>query len=125
MTVILLNRSEGDNLSAVLAGGWHWPAFELAAWEQLTGLGIALGLLALFSSRFNFEHPFLRWLSDRSFGVYLLHTPVLIAFTQLFRPLEESLNPLLLTAFLSVIGLITSFIIADLARRVPVLKNIL
>ena len=124
IAVVYLNRSLGDSLSEALGGGLHWPAFELAAWEQLTGLGIALGLLALFSSRFNIESRTLRWLSDRSFGVYLLHTPVLIAFTLWFRPLEASVNPLALAALLSVVGLLVGFGIADVARRVPGLRAI-
>lgn len=125
LAIVVFNRSLGDKFSEAISGGWHWPAFELVAWEQLSGLGIALGLLALFSSRFNFEHPFLRWLSDRSFGVYLLHTPVLIAFTLWFLPLEASVSPLLLAALLSVVGLTISLVIADIAKRVPVLKAIL
>jgi len=125
ISVVVFNQTLGDKFSEAISGGVHWPAFELVAWEQLSGLGIALGLLALFSSRFNFEHPALRWLSDRSFGVYLLHTPVLIAFTLWFRPLEASVNPLLLAALLSVVGLATSFVIADIAKRVPGLRALI
>jgi len=122
LAILFLNRPLGAKLFEVISGGWHWPAFELAAWEQLSGLGIALGLLAWFSSRFNDENRALRWLSDRAFGVYLFHTPVLIAFTLWLRPLEASVNPLILAALLSIVGLIISFGIADVARRVPVLR---
>ena len=124
LAVVYLNLSLGDKLSEAIGGGLRWPAFELAAWEQLSGLGIALGLLALFSSRFNIESHPIRWLSDRSFGVYLFHTPVLIAFTLWFRPLEASVHPLALAAMLSVAGLLVGFGIADVARRIPVLRAI-
>lgn len=110
-----------DGLGVYL-GGWHWPALGEAAWEQFAGLGFSLGLLALFSQRLNRDHPAWRWLSDRSFGVYLLHAPVLVALMMLYRPLPQ--NPYFLSALLTVSGLGVSFMLADLARRIPGLRAI-
>ena len=104
-------------------GGAHWQAFGLALWEQLAGLGLALGSLALFSRRCNTDSPALRWLADRSFGVYVLHAPVLIALAMLFRALPYHLYGLV--ALLTVTGLAVSYAFADLARRIPGLKSIL
>ncbi|MDI1321043.1 MAG: acyltransferase family protein [bacterium] len=104
-------------------GGWHWQAFGFALWEQLAGVGLSLGLLALFSRKLNFENPKLRWLADRSFGVYVLHAPVIIALAMLFRSLPQ--NMYVLAALLTVSGLAASFILADLARRLPGLRAIL
>jgi fucose 4-O-acetylase-like acetyltransferase len=104
-------------------GGWHWQSLALSFWEQLTGLGLALGLLAYFSRRMNRESPVSRWLADRSFGVYLLHAPVLVALMMAFRSLPQ--NPLPLAGLLTVTGLVVSFALADLARRVPGLRAIL
>ena len=104
-------------------GGWHWQAFGLAVWEQLTGCGLALGMLALFSRRMNRESAALRWLSDRSFAVYVLHPPVLVALTMAYRTLPQ--NPILLAALLTVSGVAVSFVLADGARRMPGLRAIL
>ncbi len=104
-------------------GGWRWQAFGYAMWEQLAGVGLSLGLLALFSHRFNFEQPRLRWLADRSFAVYCLHAPVIIALAMLFRALPQ--NMYVLVALLTVTGLTFSFILADIARRLPGLRRIL
>jgi peptidoglycan/LPS O-acetylase OafA/YrhL len=104
-------------------GGWHWQALALAFWEQLTGLGLSLGLLALFSRRFNRDGPILRWLADRSFAVYVLHAPVLIALMMAFRSLPQI--PLALAVLLTLTGLAVSYALADLARRVPGLRAIL
>jgi glucan biosynthesis protein C len=101
----------------------HWQAFGLALWEQLTGLGLALGALALFSRKFATDSGVLRWLGDRSFGVYVLHAPVLIALATLFRSLPHSLYGLV--ALLTVAGLLVSYGLADLARRIPGLRAIL
>ncbi len=104
-------------------GGAHWQSFGLALWEQLAGLGLALGALALFSRRCNTDSPALRWLADRSFGVYVLHAPVLIALAMLYRALPYHLYGLV--ALLTVTGLAVSYAFADLARRIPGLKSIL
>src|SRR5437899_2307931 len=45
-------------------GGWNARAFALGAWEQLAGLGIALGLLAWFQPRVNFAGRVATWLSE-------------------------------------------------------------
>jgi peptidoglycan/LPS O-acetylase OafA/YrhL len=104
-------------------GGAHWQALGLALWEQLTGLGLALGALALFSQRCNTDSRTRRWLADRSFGVYVLHAPVLVALAMIFRSLPYHLYGLV--ALLTVTGLAASYALADLARRTPGLRNIL
>lgn len=104
-------------------GGAHWQAFGLAVWEQLTGLGLAVGALALFARRFDTDSRPLRWLADRSFAVYVLHAPVLVALAMLFRVLPYQLYGLVV--LLTVTGLAISYALADLARRVPGLRAIL
>lgn len=103
-------------------GGWNVRAFAAAMWEQFSGVGWSLGLLAVFSRKLNFERPWLRWLADRSFGVYLFHAPILVALTMLFRALPQ--NMYLLVALLTVTGWIASFIVADVAKRIPGLRAI-
>jgi peptidoglycan/LPS O-acetylase OafA/YrhL len=107
----------------IFFGGARWQAFGLAVWEQLTGLGLGVGTLALFSRRANHDTRLLRWLADRSFGVYVLHAPVLVALTILFRPLPYHLYGLVL--LLTLTGLVASYVLADLARRIPGLRSIL
>ena len=104
-------------------GGWHWQALSLALWEQLTGVGMSVGLLALFSRIMNRETPLLRWLSDRAFGVYVLHPPILVALTMAYRSLPH--DPILLTALLTVTGLAASFAVSAIAHRTPGLRSIL
>ena len=105
------------------AGGWHVRAFALAAWEQFAGLGLALGLLAWLYKRGNAAGRVATWLSDRAFAVYLLHAPILVALTPWLRPGVG--NPLVGAGLLTVTGLLASFAVADLARRVPGLRKII
>ncbi len=121
LTIMVLGTRGGQPLEFFF-GGWHWQALALALWEQLAGVGLSLGLLALFSAKLNFETPFLRWLSERSFGVYVFHAPLLVALTMLYRSFPP--NPYLLAALLTVTGLIASYVVADVARRIPGLRAI-
>jgi len=105
------------------SGGWNVRAFALVAWEQFTGLGLALGSMAWFHKRCNSAGRVATWLSERAFAVYLLHAPVLVALTLLIRP--AAINPLVGAGLLTVTGLAASFAVADVVRRVPGLRKIL
>jgi glucan biosynthesis protein C len=104
-------------------GGLTPQSLGLATWEQLTGLGLALGVLSWFSRRLDRTTPFLTWLGDRAFGVYVFHAPVLIALTIAIR--SAGLNPFALAAVLTVTTLVATYALADLARRLPGLRSIL
>lgn len=106
-------------------GGWHAQALGLAAWEQFAGVGLGLGALAWFARKFDRDTPVLRWLGDRSFAVYVLHAPVLVALTMAFAPLEPAAGPFVMAGLLTVAGLAVSYLLGDLARRVPGLRSIL
>jgi peptidoglycan/LPS O-acetylase OafA/YrhL len=118
---LMMASGTKDGIAAYF-GGWHWQAFGLAAWEQFSGVGLSLGLLALFSQRFDRARPALRWLADRSFGVYLFHAPILVGLMMLFRSLPQNLY--FLVALLTAAGLCASFAVADIARRIPGLRAI-
>lgn len=104
-------------------GGWHWQALGFALWEQFAGVGLSLGALALFSRKANVDGPRVRWLAERSFGVYLVHAPVLVALAMLLHPWPQ--NTYILVAALTLMGLIASIVIADLIRRLPAFRAIL
>lgn len=123
LLLIIAAQSDGDEGIKHLMGGLHGWALAFAVWEQLTGLGLALGLMAVFSRWLNYDVTFLRRCSDRSFGIYVLHTPVLIALTMAFRSVEAVLHPYLLTALVAIGGLLISYGLADIATRTPVLRR--
>ncbi|MEO6005029.1 MAG: acyltransferase family protein [Opitutus sp.] len=120
LTIMMIGGRSGHE---PFTGGWRWQAAAYALWEQCTGLGLSLGLMSWLSRRLNRDGPVLRWLSDRCFAVYVLHAPVLVALMIFFRALPQ--NAYALALLLTVTGLIASFAIADLARRLPGLRAIL
>jgi len=122
-TMVIVGGPPPESGPNLYTGGWNWRAFALAAWEQFTGLALALGLLAWSNRRCNYSGRVARWLSGRSFAVYMLHAPVLVALTPLIRP--AVVNPFVGAALLTLSGLVMSFLAAEVARRVPGLKQIL
>jgi len=103
-------------------GGANWRAFGLALWEQLAGLGLGLGMLALFRRRWTQAGRVARWLSDRSFGVYVLHAPVLVALTPLLRPLDA--GPFAKALLLTLLGVGATLAAAEIAHRLPGLRGV-
>jgi len=99
-------------------GGFGVRSLGLCAWEQLAGLGLGLGALSFCARRLDRATPLSLWLSGRSFGVYLFHPVVLVLLTLGLRKVGW-VNPFLNTALLTATGLVASFGVADLARRVP------
>ncbi|HWA09446.1 MAG TPA: acyltransferase family protein [Opitutaceae bacterium] len=120
--IALIRVGEAERTTLPFIGGWHWEAAALALWEQFAGMGLSLGLLAFTCQILNGEIAILRWLSDRSFSVYLLHPPILIGLYMLAA--KFSWNPMVLAALLSLAALACSFAVADIARRIPGLRRI-
>lgn len=120
--LIAILAAGGSGGPEPFVGGWHWPAFALAMWEQACGVGLALGVMAWFSARMNRVTNTGRWLSERSFAVYVLHPPVVVALTMAFWNRWE--NPYGMAALLTVTGWLGSFLIADLARRLPLVRRL-
>jgi hypothetical protein len=107
----------GEHGPILYFGGWNAQAFGAALWEQLTGVDLALGMMAWFSRKFAHDGPIWRWMADRSFAAYVFHPPILVSLTLLFRtiPFGQLAHIVLLT----VAGLALSFAVADVAKRIP------
>ncbi len=107
-------------ISRDFAGGWNPTALAFAAWEQLAGLGLGLGALAFCSGKLDVSTPLSRWLSDRSFGVYLFHPPLLILITVAMRPFTA--DAFFKVSLLTAACLGASYLVSDIARRIPGLR---
>jgi peptidoglycan/LPS O-acetylase OafA/YrhL len=104
-------------------GGCNRFALAYATWEQFAGVGLALGAMVWVRQFWPNQTAWSEWLSARSFGVYVLHPPVIIALAVLFKGV--SANPFVNAILLSVTGIIGSYLLADLAHRVPWLRDVI
>lgn len=104
-------------------GGWHWQSIVLAFWEQLTGFGIIIALVAKGKRSWNNSSPFWDSLSRRAFAVYIFHPLLVISLTLAFFnwPVEPALK-LLIVAPLAVVG---SFLLASVLVLIPGVKRII
>ena len=113
--------ARGANL---FAGGLTWQSFAYAFWEAFVAIGFSLGLIAFFRKYLNVENRLTRLLARNSFGIYMFHPPILIAFSLLLvswhgAPLLKfvAVVPLAFGATLAVSSLIL--------RRIPGLRAVL
>jgi peptidoglycan/LPS O-acetylase OafA/YrhL len=104
-------------------GGWNVFALAYATWEQFSGVGLALGAMVWVRRFWPNQTAWSEWLSARSFGVYVLHPPVIIALAMLFKGF--SANPFVNAIILSITGIIGSYLVADLVRRVRWLREVI
>jgi peptidoglycan/LPS O-acetylase OafA/YrhL len=101
-------------------GGWNPYALGMALWEQVTGVALAVGTMAFAFRHWNHQTAWSKWLSDRAFGVYVVHAPVLTAITVALQPHRVDLYTMILVT--TVLALVGSFVLADLLRRIPGLR---
>jgi peptidoglycan/LPS O-acetylase OafA/YrhL len=106
-----------------IEGGLHWQALAYAFWEAFVAVAMSLGLVAFARRRLAGDGRVARWLADTSFGVYFLHTPVLIGITVLLAPLAWPM--LAKHAVVWPLAYAASLAVAELARRVPGLRAVL
>lgn len=105
----------GEHGPILYFSGWSLHAFSAALWEQFTGLGLALGMLAWFKMKCDFDNKITHWISSRTFAVYVIHAPVIVWLTIQYHSIAIGSFPKIL--LLSITGLIVSFTFAELLKR--------
>ncbi len=106
----------------LLAGGWHWQAAAFAAWEAFFCVSISLGLITLFREKGDARTPVTGLLADTCFGIYVFHTPVLVAASMAIRAL--AFHPLAKALVAGAAAWLVSLAIAWVVRRIPVIGRI-
>jgi len=70
----------------------------------------------------NTTHLYAGWLSRRSFGVYMLHSPIMVAFTPACNSIADT-SRLIAAAILTIVSLVVSYVATDLILRIPGIKK--
>jgi glucan biosynthesis protein C len=109
------------NLEA-FGGGLHWQAAAYALWEAFFCVGVSLGLIVLYRERANLRSRFTGFLADNNFGVYVFHTPILVAVSLALR--NQAAQPLAKALLVAALVLPACFLFAALVRRVPGLRRL-
>jgi len=106
-----------------ILGGWHWASLAYSGWEQLSGLALGLGCLALFSRLQLQTSALVRQINDNAFGIYVLHAPVMVALSQSLQSWHPGTLQKVIT--LTLATLLASFVASALLRRLPFFSRIL
>lgn len=104
-------------------GGGTWQSAVFALWESFTAVAMCAGLLVLFREYFNTQNRLTKTLSSSAFAVYVFHTPVIVAITLLFLPVEWS--PFVKFVVMIPICLPVCFAISYGLKKIPLIKKIL
>lgn len=104
-------------------GGFTWQSLTYSMWEPFVCVGICAGLTVLFRRRLNSQGALGKFLSDNSYTVYIIHTPVLVFIALALRPIM--LHPLLKFLALYSLALPACYILASMIRKIPGTRRIL
>ncbi len=113
----------GEQLGPAMAGGFHWLAFAYALWESFMVVGVCIGLLVLFRTRWNHQGRLAKGLAANAYTVYLIHPLVLVSFAYAFHVV--ALYPLLKFVIAVLITVPLCFLISSLIRKIPLVNRIL
>ncbi|HWI65195.1 MAG TPA: acyltransferase family protein [Symbiobacteriaceae bacterium] len=109
----------------VQAGLWwgHVPGWLDSVWECAFAVSIAIGLLTLGRERLNTESRFWQALSADAFAAYLFHVPVIVALQFAMAPIGAP--ALVKFLVVGVVGVVATFAVSHLIRRIPGVSRIL
>jgi peptidoglycan/LPS O-acetylase OafA/YrhL len=110
-------------LSGPQSGGWNVQAAVYALWEPFLAWGVIIGLLHLYTRRF--ETPGLVWrsLSRRAYAIYIIHPPVLVALALAWRSIAAP--PGLKFVVTGTLTCLTCYLLAGLLLKTPGVKRVL
>lgn len=105
-------------------GGLTWQSLVYAMWESFTSVAMSIGLITLFKEKWHHQNKITKILSDNAFGVYVFHTPIIIAITLFFK--DWVILPFIKFLVMSIICLPICFVVSHLIlRRIPLLKKVI
>jgi glucans biosynthesis protein C len=104
-------------------GGFNWQTAFFAFWEQVFAVSISIGLIVWFRKQINFQNRFTKFLSDNSYGAYILQAPILVGLALALASIQMPLA--LKFLFVAPIGVVLCFITAYLVRKIPKVDQVL
>lgn len=87
------------------------------------GFSLIMGLLGIFNRKLNRQADWIKKLSDCTYAVFIIHTPVLVTLSLGVRNLH--LDPFFKAMMLAPIALALSFSAALILKKIPVLNKII
>jgi hypothetical protein len=108
---------------AVFVGNGTWQSAAYALWDSTFAVGMVLAAITFFRRFFNEESRFGKFLSQQSYAVYIIHTPIVVLIAIAMKGVD--LGPLLKFGLAALIVVPTCFVVAYIIRRIPGVSRIL
>ena len=103
-------------------GGMAAGPFLYALWESFFCVAFIVALLGIAREKLNFQKPWMRFLADNTFGVYIFHAIVLVLVSLALKPVALSAIPKF--AIVSLLALAGSFLVTWAVRQIPPLRRL-
>jgi glucans biosynthesis protein C len=120
---VLGGGTAGGQAGIELAGGFHRLSLAYTLWESFVIVGVCIGLLVLFRTRWNHQGSLAKGLAAGVYTVYLIHPLVLVGFSYAFHVV--TLYPLLKWGIAVLITLPLCFLASGLIRKIPLVNRVL
>ena len=110
-------------LAGSQSGGWNVQAAVYALWEPFLAWGVIMGLLHLFTRRFETPGAIWRSLSRRAYAIYIIHPPVLVGLALAWRSVAAP--PALKFLVTGTAACLACYWLAGLLLKAPGAKRVL
>ena len=104
-------------------GGFNWQSFLYAIWESLTAIGFSIGVISLFKEKVNISNKFTDLVMDNAFGIYFLHSPILISVSLIFK--NWIIFPIVKYFIILLITFFTCLLFSYLIRKIKPIEMVL
>jgi len=102
---------------------WHWQGGAYALWDSTLAVGLVLFLLTLGRSFLGSQSSVSRFLAGNTYGVYVLHIPIVVYIAVAMRNIE--MDHILKFGLAAVIAVPVCFAAAAIVRRIPGVSKVL
>lgn len=123
LPVFMVLGEDPDLGLQVFMGGLFWQAGIYAIWESAMCVLMSLIVLSHMYRNRPSQNGMLKEMSRNSYGVYIIHAPVLVLVSALLT--SVSIHPLLKFAMTGSIVIATTYFISGLLVRLPGLRRVL
>jgi len=110
-------------------GNGSWPSAVYALWDSIFAVSLCLAAITFFRRYFNEKSKLGSFLSQQSYAVYVIHSPIIVvlayAFYVMLSSLAIDLGPLLKFILASVIIVPICFAAAWALRKIPGVSRVL
>ena len=110
-------------------GNGSWPSAVYVLWDSTFAVCLCLASITFFRRYFNKNGRFGTFLSQQSYAVYVIHSPIIVVLAYWFYLLLEQtgtdLAPFLKFSLATMLIVPTCFIVAYLLRKIPGVSKVL